>query len=312
MLLMCKDKIVYDIDRDKVVNYNLLPGYMLNRINNPYTFKYWLKLRYSSNTNTLARMLKGVVFGQGNRVLIDNKTHILSLSDCYWVKEDNSNLFFKDISPYYNDFWKGRGEYSENGGAIPTLYVSGFLPKEWVSSEYLYKYGNNLNIEVEVCNLCKMCNISVCDIELIHGGVRVKNFTNPNVMLEQADESGIIDPDDFTESDIIEKLGLVGAQIVIIDAIIGNGDRHAGNFGWLRDSNTGRYIGSAPLYDFDHALDSRLDMDRLIIDAVSAIKKNGYYIQELKRICSIVDSIDTNKIFKKRSKSMLILLSEGK
>ena len=43
--------------------------------------------------------------------------------------------------------------------------------------------------------------------------------------------------------------------MIIIDAVIGNGDRHAGNFGWLRNTDTGEYVSMAPLYDFDHALD---------------------------------------------------------
>lgn len=37
--------------------------------------------------------------------------------------------------------------------------------------------------------------------------------------------------------------------MIIIDAVIGNGDRHAGNFGWLRNTDTGEYVSMAPLYD---------------------------------------------------------------
>ncbi len=310
MLLMCKDNAVFNIEIRDIINFNLLPGYIMRH--GVDCFKHWLKLRYSSNANTLARRLKGVLFGQGNRVLIDKETHILSLSDCYWLKEEDSSLRFKDVSPYYSNFWKGSGEY-HSGDAIPTLYVVGYLSKEWASSEYLYKYGDNLYIEAEVSRLCKICNIPVCDIEVIKGGIKVKNFTNPDVMLEQADESGLIDSDDFTEIDIIKNLGKTGAQIIIIDAIIidaiiGNGDRHAGNFGWLRDSNTGRYIGVAPLYDFDYALGSCLEKDRLITDAVSCIVGDGRFVEEARRICSI----DTNEIFKKRSKTISNILIGAK
>ena len=66
-------------------------------------------------------------------------------------------------------------------------------------------------------------------------------------MLEQADQSGRLDPDDFDEQTIIDLFGKGGAQMLIIDAIIGNGDRHAGNFGWMRDADTGAYVGMAPL-----------------------------------------------------------------
>ena len=42
--------------------------------------------------------------------------------------------------------------------------------------------------------------------------------------------------------------------MLVIDAIVGNGDRHAGNFAWLRDTDTGQYVCMSPLYDFDHEL----------------------------------------------------------
>lgn len=146
--------MVYDTDTEFVYNHNLLSGYMRR---NPCkaTFKAWVKLRYSSNTNILARRLKGITFGQGNR----------------------------------RNFWKGEGTYSENQGlSIPTLYVGGYLPKEWVSARYLYKYGDRLGIEEDVSLLCKACKIPVCSVERILNGVRVENFTSPTLMLEQANQ----------------------------------------------------------------------------------------------------------------------------
>ena len=304
MVLYCKNKAIYDIDKEKVINKDLLPGLMRK---NPcsYTFKHWLKLRYSTNTNSLARRLKGITFGQGNRVTINKHTHILSLSDCYWVKDKSDDLLFEDVSPYYNDFWKGEGIYKKDT-AIPTLYVGGYLPKEWVSSKFLNKYGSDIEIEEAVSNLCKICSIPVCSIKKIENGIQVENFTNPKLMLEQADQSGIIDPDDFTELDIVNYMGISGIQMLTIDAIVGNGDRHAGNFGWLRDTDTGRYIIPAPLYDFDHALDSKLPCDRLIKDTIKVA--NMGYQGEVARICKIVIALNTNNIFKLRAGKMLELL----
>ena len=297
---MCKNKYVYNIDNGVVYNSSLLPGYMMK---NPCkeTFKKWLKLRYSSNTNTLARQLKGVVFGQGNRVIIDKATHILSLSDCYWAKEDDDVVTFEEVSPYYNNFWTGKGSYDiSKGGAIPTLYVGGYLTKEWVSSKHLCKFGSNLDVEVEVSRLCRLCSIPVCYVESIEGGVRILNFTNTELMLEQADQSDRVDPDDFDEHTLIELFGIFGVQMIIIDAVIGNGDRHAGNFGWLRDANTGAYLSPAPLYDFDHALDSKSSLDRLIKDAVIATRDFGY-MEEAQRICSIIAVSTINDIFRMRA-----------
>lgn len=57
-ILYCKNAPVYDIDTQEVYNNKLLSGLM---IKSPCaeTFKKWFKLRYSSNTNTIARQLKG-------------------------------------------------------------------------------------------------------------------------------------------------------------------------------------------------------------------------------------------------------------
>lgn len=306
VVLYCKNVAVYDIDSNIVIDKDLLPG-LMRLDTHPATFKKWLKIRYSSNTNSLARQLKGIVFGQGNRVTINKKTHALSLSDCYWVKDQSDTTTFEQISPYYAPFWDGSGVYS--GQSIPTLYVGGCLNKRWVSCETLEKFGNNLKIEEDVSRLCAECGVPANKVISISGGVAIRNITNTSVMLEQADQSGMLDPDDFTEDDIIRLFQLRGVQMLTIDAIIANGDRHAGNFGWLRDTNTGRYLCMAPLYDFDHALDSRLVKDRLLVDAVSSIKatNNGQYVNEMRRICATVCRLDTVSLFKERAKAMLTL-----
>lgn len=301
---MCRNTTVYDIDNNIVYNHRLLPGLMQKQVC-AEIFNIWLKSRYSSNTNFAAQNLCRMGFNQNDRAFINQQTHIFSLSDSYWIKNTDVQLDFETVSPYYSDFWKGDGSYMLNEDiSVPTLYTVGCLSKEWTSAKHLYKYGKNLDIEADVSLLCKACGIPVCNIDKINGGICVENFTNPSLMLEQADQSGLIDPDDFTEADIIKLFGIYGVQMITIDAIIGNGDRHAGNFGWLRNTATGDYVKPAPLYDFDHALDSTLQYDLLIKDTISAVQKNGH-IDELLRICKIVTKLDTHIIFKIRANSMI-------
>ena len=302
-LLMCKDVPIYDIDNNIVLNNQLLPGYMRVMSNNPNRFKHWLKLRYSSNTNSLARQLKGITFGQGNRVRINKETHALSLSDSYWIKDASEQCKFSQVSPYYTGFWKGTGHY--NRQSIPTLYVPGFLNKFWVDGSTLCKVGQDTLIEVECARLCKMCNIPVNRVsQRDQNSILVQNITSPKYMLEQADQSGLIDPDDFDNEDIIKHFGLAGIQMIIIDAIIGNGDRHAGNFGWLRDTDTGTYVCMAPLYDFDHALDSKLSSDLLTSEAISSCTTPEYKM-EAARICRIVTQLDTIETFRTRAATII-------
>ncbi len=92
--------------------------------------------------------------------------------------------------------------------------------------------------------------------------------------------------------------------MLIIDAITGNGDRHAGNFGWLRDTNTGAYISMAPLYDFDHALDSKSQSDRLITDTIKVVKEKQEYIKEALKISHITINSNIDSIFTLRAKTI--------
>ena len=86
MMLMCKNTPVYDIENEKTLNYNLLPGLMQQKGADNHTFTKWMKYRYSSGTNTIARKLKGITFGQGARMRINRETRALSFIDCYWTE----------------------------------------------------------------------------------------------------------------------------------------------------------------------------------------------------------------------------------
>lgn len=299
MILMCKDKPVYDIEREHVLCDELLPGIM-HKHPCSETFHTWMRYRYSSGTNTIARRLKGITFGQGARNRINRETRAFSFSDCYWIRgDDNDQTTFKQVSPYYADFWDGIGDYA--GQAVPTLYVGGALTKEWRRDGRLYKYGN-VGVELQCIELCKAAEIPVIEAVAVDGGIAVENLTSPDLMLEQADQSGRLDPDDFDESDILRLFGRDGARMLIMDAIVGNGDRHAGNFGWLRDSITGEYVAMAPLYDFDHAFDATGTSDRLLRDAIDYCSVN--YSDEIVHIAKTARK-SANEIFRKRADAML-------
>ncbi|MBR1623789.1 MAG: hypothetical protein IJ675_07785, partial [Pseudobutyrivibrio sp.] len=181
-ILMCKNKQVYNIDSHDILNKALLPGSMQKSPCND-TYRLWIKERYNSGSNTLARLLQGKAFGQGNRPKIDANTFALSLSDCYWIKNDDVEIAFEDVSPYYNDFWTGSGEYTS--GSIPTLYVPGAMSKEWLDKEHLKKDGDAsaLNRELSAIEFCKKCNVPVNDAFFQDNSLIVLNFTSPSIML---------------------------------------------------------------------------------------------------------------------------------
>ena len=48
-ILMCKDKAVYNLDEEKVLNYDLLPG-LMRKLPTKYVFDIWMNIRRSENS----------------------------------------------------------------------------------------------------------------------------------------------------------------------------------------------------------------------------------------------------------------------
>ena len=176
-----------------------------------HTFTKWMKYRYSSGTNTIARKLKGITFGQGAVCALTVRPE-LEFHRLLLDKAEDDSICFEEISPYYKPFWDGNEEFT--GQAAPTLYVGGALSKEWKQDGRLYKYGD-ISVELQCIKLCRECGISVERADETDGGITISNITSPKVMLEQADQSGRIDPDDFDEQTIIDLFGKAGAQMLL-------------------------------------------------------------------------------------------------
>lgn len=62
---------------------------------------------------------------------------------------------------------------------------------------------------------------------------------------------------------------------------------------------------NVPVYDFDHALDSKAERDRLIADAVKTILRHPEYRDEAIRIAAIVVKVNTINIFRVRANTVL-------
>ena len=293
MILYLKNTPVYDIDNNNLLDKQRAPGILQKHPSNE-TFSNWLHSRYSSNTNAFAHTTL-------SREDLDRETHIFNLSDCYWISDDNT-ILFETASPYLNN----HKDYT-----IPTLYTNGYLTKRWISSTQLLKCGTNVEIEIECSRLLRLCNIpSPKVIHYSEDAIIIENFTSKDVMFEAADVSGKLNPDDFNEADILKLFHLKGFHMILTDAIFGNGDRHAGNFGYLRDANTGEYLSMAPLYDFDHALDAKGTTDNLLLDAIDISKSNKQYQQEAIRISTIIANETSNEVFRKRASYILNYLKE--
>jgi hypothetical protein len=97
LILMCKDIPVYNITTGEVLSAELLPGAMLRGTLN---YSKWMQTRYSAGSNVSARRMMLRAFGTDNHKNVVKATRALSLSDCYWIKEQGEKVSFEDVTPY--------------------------------------------------------------------------------------------------------------------------------------------------------------------------------------------------------------------
>lgn len=210
------------------------------------------------------------------------KSFGLSLTDQYWVMPFNVNLDWHKINFFENAFSEDVGDVLTGIKPIdlndsldllsPDNTSDGMLKKKWKiinGKRYLLKSGTGI-FKQEIANeilastICSLLNIkhvtyemvsnenekySICenfisaDTELVPGA-RIKKCIS-----KRNDES-------YYTAYINEciKYGIKDAelkmnQMLVLDYIIANTDRHWNNFGVIRNADTLCYIDIAPIYD---------------------------------------------------------------
>ncbi len=213
------------------------------------------------------------------------RVHAACITDNYWVREFGNDLtydkvcfddydgFFRDLALGLDFSWSKYISDSLN----PELTNIGNSDKAWhIDSKkvrWLYKRQplNECFFEVLASRLAGRIGINTVDYEICYasdpdpeigrfGIVRSRDFTQGrNINLEPAHlmlrYHNIRAADIEANADIFDSFGLVREylDIIYLDIITGNPDRHDFNYGLLRDSNTGKITGMAPNYDNNFA-----------------------------------------------------------
>ena len=219
--------------------------------------------------------------GVSNGAALALKSYGLSLSDQYWIKPSHIDVTWEAINFFQNEFSSEVGEVlfhnrdSRNHDInikSPDYSSDGWLQKKWIiqnGKRVLVKAGSgpfeqepyneeiaanimaklNINhtsydltfIKEKPCSLCE--NFITKDTELVTASRLQSHFkqlnsdSDYNHLLRCCEMIGIGDMKHQLE------------QMMVIDYIIGNTDRHWSNFGFIRDANTLEWRGFAPIYD---------------------------------------------------------------
>ena len=211
------------------------------------------------------------------------KNLALSMTDAYWIRPIDVDLRYEDVklsglAPYSD----GKVPYHNHTSYDPNASLGGQMEKYWNVKEFppvlvkeSYKYfGQQAINEVFATHIHEEQNTEIPYV-VYHAGKTEDNgiycccesFTNDNVELVSAYEvlegSKIRNDRSLYENyiDICVSLGIEEKVIrdfmdyqTLTDFIISNTDEHLLNFGILRNSDTMKYIGPAPIFDSGNSM----------------------------------------------------------
>ncbi len=220
------------------------------------------------------------VFEVSSTLQLLTKCYGLSLSDQYWTKPNDSVITWEQINFFDHEFSEDVGDVllgrTRKNKAVnfmgPDNTSDGYLKKQWKTQNgkrYLFKNGTKpfkqqpFN-EVIASRLMERLGIghvdymiqwqdgepfSVCedfvnrDTELVTAWRLMSDVKKPNNKSQYQHcvncfcEIGI--------TDIKQKLN----EMLVVDFLIANEDRHFNNFGAIRDAETLKYLKFAPIFD---------------------------------------------------------------
>ena len=240
---------------------------------------WWAGRSIPASRDGLADILYGVCSNLTS--ILPIKCFGLSLSDQYWIRPENSGLSWNDINFFENDFSKDVGEMLF--GKVPEDFESlnlcspdntsdGWLKKKWViidGKRMLMKGGSGffqqepLN-ETVACAIMKRLGIDHIPYTLTFEGDTpyslCETFITPETELIPAwriVEARKRDNKDNAFTHLLrcaEDLSIPNIEsalekMLVLDYIIANTDRHYNNFGFVRNAETLKWHGLAPIYD---------------------------------------------------------------
>ena len=228
-------------------------------------------------------------------LIYDNKKYLVKFPDP--IREKNKNI------SYINN------AFSEYVGSN-VFKIIGFETQNTILGIYTYNGKEKI-----VC----ACEDFTNDEKILYEFENLALSTNPDKKIE-TELSDILDVVEESKMINTEKIKEKFWNMFVVDILIGNTDRHNGNWGFLLNNKT-RKIEFAPIYDCGSCLNPMLDdseieklteseIKNLAINCYSCIKENGKKINYMtyiknkknkecnKAIARIFKNIDIDKINK--------------
>ena len=252
-----------------------------DRINNLNNFYYWCASRVLTLDRKYAKeILRTIGANQAttdkDRAMIAVSYHGLTLTDVYWIRSayenidfDSLNLYkhslshaFADVSLRGKDITLQNAEFCTTMDAAGDIGTPGVAPKAWVRQNgdfYLLKDGDERDVDAELLasKIVGCFNVNYVPYEEDYfEGLKVSKCKI--ITSEQTSIVSYEFVDIYCTNKGLDKLEFVLKKdsysyymMNILDYLIGNTDRHWGNWGFFVDNATNKLQGLYSLMDFN-------------------------------------------------------------
>lgn len=256
------------------------------RLNNLSNFTYWCASRILTLDRKYAKEIlnslgKKQAVTDRDRAEIAISYHALSLTDVYWVKKQYERVNYSQINLYDHSLSDSFVDVSLSGKSLTVqnaelmdprdaagdVATQGVAPKAWVRRNdrfFLLKDGDRRDVEAELLasKILDCFNIDhVGYMPEQYNGVEVSSseiITSVDRSIVSMDYVQIYaqnhDQDHYRM--ILDIDAYAYYSMNIIDYLIGNTDRHWGNWGVWVDNKSNKITGLHPLMDFNKAFTS--------------------------------------------------------
>lgn len=251
------------------------------RINNLNNFYYWCASRVLTLDRKYAKEILNSIGARQtatdrDRALVAISYHGLSLTDVYWIMTNRESVSFSEISLYRHSLSGafagvslfGKQLTAQNselllpGEVAGDVGTQGVSPKAWIREKdgfYLLKDGDLRDVKAELLasQIARRFAVESISYEpAVFDGrsvTKCRNYTSEDRGIVSAEYVNIYCQNRETDflGFVLKKDAYSYYMMNIVDYLVGNTDRHWGNWGFSVDNRTNGIQKLYPLMDFN-------------------------------------------------------------
>ena len=251
------------------------------RLNNLNNFYYWCSSRVLPPNRKYAKeILNSIGAKQAvtdrDRAAIAISYHGLSLTDVYWIKFNREDVSFAALSLFRHSLSGAFADVSLNGRSLTVqnaellkpndaagdIGTQGVAPKAWIREDgtfYLLKNGDERDVKAELLASKIARSFRAESVAYEPSTFEDKPVSRSRIITSEEESLVSMEAVDVycvnheldRDAFVLKKDAYAYHMMNLIDYLVGNTDRHWGNWGFLVSNDTNRLEKLYPLMDFN-------------------------------------------------------------